>query len=199
MPDQPTTPDSTDETAPTIWTIGHWVCPQGDFVHTLRAEDIETVVDVRSHPGSRRSPQFGADALRTWLPEAGLDYLHLPELGGRRAKQHEVQPEINAGWQNTSFKNYADYTLTEAYREGLHRLQELAAHRNVVIMCGEPMPWRCHRSLIANSLTARGWTVWHLSTTAAPRRHVLGAWGAEPVVNEDGTITYPPEQQSART
>ena len=174
-----------------IWTIGHWVCPQDVFLEALATVGIQTVVDVRAQPGSRRSPQFSRDELPGWLGEAGIDYLHLPALTGRRPRQPDVPPELNAGWENQSFKNYADYTQTPQFEEGMRQLTDLATSRRVVLLCGEPMPWRCHRSLIATVLTARGWTVWHLSTTAAPREHELGRWGATPVVGEDGTVTYP--------
>ena len=173
-----------------LWTIGHWTCPKPVFLHPLLEHDIELLIDVRALPGSRRSPQFDADSMCQWLDEAGVDYLHSAELAGRRKKQ-DVDPEINAGWQNASFKNYADYTLTPPYREGLERLRTLAADRRTVVMCGEPMPWRCHRLLIANSLVARGGTVWHLFSDAPPRRHELGQWGAKPLVAPDLTVTYP--------
>ncbi|WP_432558384.1 DUF488 domain-containing protein [Granulicoccus sp. GXG6511] len=178
--------------SPELWTIGHWVCSEQAFLAALLGAEIDVLADVRAQPGSRRSPQFSKDAMPTWLAAAQIDYVHLPGLAGRRPKQPGILPELNAGWRNQSFKNYADYTLTAPYADGLAELMDLASDRRVCIMCGEPMPWRCHRSLIANSLTARGWTVWHLSTSAAPRRHQLGAWGAEPVVAEDGTIVYPP-------
>lgn len=175
-----------------LWTIGHWTCPQAVVLDTLTSADIEMVVDVRKMPGSRRSPQFDADEMPSWLHSAGIDYLHLTELGGRRPKQKKADPTVNAGWQNPSFKNYADYTLTPEYENGLSRLTELAADRHVAIMCGEPMPWRCHRLLIANTLTARGWTVVHLVNNGKPRRHELGQWGATPVVDSRGVVTYPP-------
>lgn len=174
-----------------LWTIGHWVCPQEDFLAALAPAGIDLIVDVRSSPGSRRSPQFSRDAMPIWLREKGIGYRHLPELAGRRPKQPEVPELINAGWQNQSFKNYADYSLTPGYEQGMATLTGLALKHRVAIMCGEPMPWRCHRSLIATTLTARGWTVWHLSTTAKPRRHELGAWGAQPHVDADGVVTYP--------
>lgn len=128
--------------------------------------------------------------MREWLHRAEINYVHLDELGGRRRKQ-DVDLEINAGWQNASFKNYADYTMTPAYEDGMTRLVELATDRRVVIMCAEPMPWRCHRLLIANTLTSRGWTVRHIIGTAEPRVHVLGQWGATPEVDADGPLTYP--------
>ena len=126
-----------------------------------------------------------------WLEEAGIDYLHVPELSGRRKRQ-DVDPRLNAGWQNAGFKNYADYALTDPYWRGLDRLRDLAAQRRVVVMCGEPVPWRCHRLLIANNLVALGWTVWHLIAGQEPRRHELGKWGARPSLGEDRTVTYPP-------
>ncbi|MGW0023866.1 DUF488 domain-containing protein [Rhodococcus sp. NPDC003383] len=175
----------------TLWTIGHWTCPPAVVLDTLTSADIELLVDVRKMPGSRRSPQFDADAMPAWLDGAGIGYLHLAELGGRRPKQRDVDPALNAGWRNAAFKNYADYTLTPAFEAGLARLTGLATDRHVAIMCGEPMPWRCHRLLIANVLAARGWTVVHLMTEAAPRRHELGQWGAAPSVSPDGVVTYP--------
>lgn len=174
-----------------MWTIGHWTCPEPKFLAPLRAQRIGLLADVRAQPGSRRSPQFGRDEMQQWLDRAEIDYVHLPELGGRRGRQ-DVEPSINAGWRNASFKNYADYTLGDSYRNGIERLIDLATAKRVVIMCGEPMPWRCHRLLIADTLTARGWTVWHLIDDAAPRRHELGQWGATPSVDVDGRLTYPP-------
>ncbi len=174
-----------------MWTIGHWTCPEELFLRPLRAQRIEMLVDVRSQPGSRRNPQFDREAMPAWLGRAGIAYRHVPELGGRRGRQ-DVDHSINAGWQQPAFKNYADYTLSQAYQQGIEQLAALATAHRVVIMCGEPMPWRCHRMLIANTLTAQGWTVWHLSVDAQPRRHELGQWGAVPVVNDDARVTYPP-------
>ncbi|GAA1155511.1 DUF488 family protein [Ornithinicoccus hortensis] len=175
-----------------LWTIGHWVCPQDVFLGTLHGAEVDQLVDVRAQPGSRRSPQFGVDAMPDWLTAEGIGYRHLTELAGRRPRQPDAPAGANDGWQNQSFKNYADYTLTPAYEAGVAALGELAREHRVAIMCGEPMPWRCHRLLISNTLVARGWTVWHLSTTAPPRRHELGAWGATPHVDPDGVVTYPP-------
>lgn len=174
-----------------IWTIGHWTCPEAAFLQPLHDYSISLLADVRAQPGSRRNPQFGRDAMPSWLAQAGIDYVHLPELGGRRRKQN-VDPHINLAWRQPSFKNYADYTLGPEYRRGIEVLTELARARRVAIMCGEPMPWRCHRLLIANTLTAQGWTVWHLIGDAEPRRHELGLWGAAAMVDADGNVTYPP-------
>jgi uncharacterized protein (DUF488 family) len=174
-----------------LWTIGHWTCPEPVFVGALAVPGIETVVDVRAQPGSRRSPQFGRDVLPVWLADAGVGYLRIPELAGRRPRQPDVDPSVNAGWQNQSFHNYADWTLGEEFASGLEQLMALAREQRVAILCGEPMPWRCHRSLIANVLAARGWRVWHLMVGAQPRLHQLGQWGATPAVAGDGTVTYP--------
>ncbi|GIJ20781.1 DUF488 domain-containing protein [Micromonospora lutea] len=178
-----------------IWSIGHWTCPEPAFLKPLHEYDISLLADVRAHPGSRRNPQFSRDALPHWLERAGIDYVHLPELGGRRRKQ-DVDPQVNAGWRQPSFKNYADYTLTPQYQEGIRRLADLATEHRTAIMCGEPMPWRCHRLLIASTLTADGWTVWHLIGNATPRRHELGRWGATPSIGTDGQVTYPPSAGS---
>lgn len=180
----------TDERG-TVWTIGHWTCPPSVVLDALASADIELLADVRKMPGSRRSPQFDADEMPSWLGDAGIGYLHLTELGGRRPKQKDIDPAVNAGWRNTSFKNYADYTLTPEFEKGLARLTDLARGTRVVIMCAEPMPWRCHRLLIADTLTARGWTVLHLMVGAEPRQHRLGQWGATPEVGADGVVTYP--------
>lgn len=178
-----------------IWTIGHWTCPVPAFLDPLDRAGINLLADVRAQPGSRRSPQFGS-GMSSWLGDAGIRYIHLPELGGRR-RQQVVDPSINAGWENASFKNYADYTITDEYRRGLTRLISLARSNRVAIMCGEPMPWRCHRLLIANSLVAQGWTVWHLISGSAPRRHQLGQWGATPVVDQHRHVAYPAEPTSS--
>ncbi|MEO8829512.1 DUF488 domain-containing protein [Lapillicoccus sp.] len=173
-----------------IWTIGHWTCPESTFIGLLTDQDIDLLVDVRAHPGSRKSPHFGHDLMPAWLAEAAIEYVHLDELGGRRPKQ-QLAVEVNAGWKNASFKNYADYTLSPAFQHGIARLEELTAGHRVVVMCAEPMPWRCHRLLIANTLVARGWTVRHLIGGAEPRVHTLGQWGAPPTLDNKGRLTYP--------
>lgn len=178
-----------------IWTIGHWTCPETTFTGWLEAHRIELLVDVRAHPGSRNSPHFGHDVMPGWLDRAAIGYVHLDELGGRRRKQ-DVEPDLNAGWKNASFKNYADYTLGPAYEHGIAQLVDLAGRRRTVVMCAEPMPWRCHRLLIANTLTARGWTVRHILGDAEPRVHELGRWGATPKVDAVGQVTYPGQPSS---
>lgn len=175
-----------------IWTVGHWTLSQQEFVGLLAAQRVDLVADVRAHPGSRSSPHFHRDLMPGWLAEAGVGYAHLEALGGRRRRQ-DVDPHVNAGWQNTSFKNYADYTLLPAYEAGIGELTALAGHHRVAVMCAEPMPWRCHRLLVANTLTARGWRVRHVIGPGEPRLHELGAWGARPHVDGAGVVTYPPD------
>ncbi len=174
-----------------IWTIGHGTRPEPAFLRILADHGIDLIADVRAHPGSRRNPQFGRNVMPDWLEAVGIDYVHLPELGGRRPPQHP-QSDANGGWLQPSFRHYADYTLTGDYRNGIDRLTRVAQSRRVAIMCGESVPWRCHRLLIANTLTAQGWTVWHVMGDAAPsRRHELGQWGARPSVSHPGQVTYP--------
>lgn len=174
-----------------IWTIGHWTCPADVVLETLESAQVDLLLDVRKMPGSRRSPQFNADEMPTWLKQGGIEYQHLPALCGRRPKQTEVDPTLNSGWRNRSFKNYADYTLTAEFEHGVKHLSDLAAEHRVAVMCGEPMPWRCHRLLIANTVAARGGRVEHLINGADRMPHELGQWGAAPVVGSDGVVTYP--------
>lgn len=179
-----------DEPHGAIWTAGHWTYPEADFLAQLRTQGIDLVADVRSSPGSRRSPQYGRDVMPTWLEPAGIGYTHLDELGGRRSKQYGDHA-VNAGWKNASFHNYADYSLSDTYEHGIATLTGLAAHHRVALMCGEPTPWRCHRLLLSNTLTARGWTVHHIIGERPPQVHELGAWGAAPLVDDTHTVTYP--------
>lgn len=174
-----------------IWTIGHWTCPESTFLRFLRSQDIELVVDVRASPGSARSPHFNQEPMRRWLEGSGIGYGHLAELGGRRPAQAVDNVERNAGWKNASFKNYADYTMTRQYQSGLERLIALATTDRVAYLCGEPMPWRCHRLIISNSLVARGLIVRHILGDAEPKAHELGRWGAAPVTDGFGVLTYP--------
>lgn len=173
-----------------VWTIGHSTRTAEAFAGLLRGEGIELVADVRSYPGSRTNPQFGRATMRGWLDDTGIGYRHLAALGGRRNKQ-DADPEINAGWHNAAFRNYADYTRTPAYEDGIAELLDLAGGRRVACMCSEALPWRCHRLLIANTLTARGVKVRHIMGDHEVETHELGRWGAPPRVHDDGTVTYP--------
>ena len=142
-----------------IWTIGHSTQSSGEFIATLQAFKIKTLVDVRSFPGSRRYPQFNKENLRASLHDAGIDYVHLPEIGGRRKANVNSR---NVAWRNESFRGYADYMETAEFRAGIDRVTEIARTSSTAIMCAEALWWRCHRSLIADFLKARGAKVIHI-------------------------------------
>lgn len=173
-----------------IWTVGHWFYPEADFLKLIRSQQIEQIIDVRSYPGSRKNPQFGSERMEHWLPEAGVDYTSFTGIGGRKRRQH-IDPTLNAGWQNDSFKNYADFMCMPEYEHLLALLISLTGTKRTAYMCGEPSPSRCHRSLISDRLTALGWSVTHILPEGKTQLHRLGAWGAKPVVGEGGTVTYP--------
>ena len=177
----------------TVYTIGHSTHPKEEFEALLKQHAIKMLVDVRSIPGSARNPQFGKGVFQQWIEHSGILYVHLPEIGGRR-KAQDADPMVNAGWRLKSFHNYADYTLTDEYMEGIRRLEALAKVMPTVFVCSEAMPWRCHRHLIADTLTYRGWDVQHIYPNGNLETHKLGTGGAVP--HEDrarGRLIYPPE------
>src|SRR5262249_21721642 len=151
-----------------LWTIGHSTLAIEDFLDRLQAFRIETLVDVRSYPGSRRYPQFNKDNLRASLASAGVNYLHLPELCGRRQTRPDA---LNLAWRNESFRGYADYMETTEFREGIRRLREIAGQGATAIMCSEAVWWRCHRSLISDYLKVKGVEVIHIMTAAKSEVH----------------------------
>lgn len=167
-----------------LWTIGHSTRPLPDFLQLLNRNNIQLMVDVRRIPFSRRCPQFHQESLREALQQAGLAYRHLPSLGGRRKARIDSE---NIGWRNMSFRGYADYMQTPAFERGLYELIDLAEKCHAAIMCAEAVPWRCHRSLIADALVAQGWTVLEIIGAEQPKQHVLPAWAR--VVA--GNLTYP--------
>ena len=173
-----------------IWTIGHSTRSVDEFLALLHDSTINFLVDVRSYPGSRRCPQFGRETMITWLANDGVTYQHIGDLGGRRNRQYDVDPAINAAWKNPSFRNYADYALGDAYQAALSDLANMTQLSKIAFMCSEALPWRCHRSLISDSLVARGLAVHHLMSAGRVTEHRLGQWGPEPNV-VDGQVTYP--------
>ena len=150
---------------------------------------IEQIIDIRTIPKSRHNPQFNGDSLATSLDAAGIRYVHLKELGGlRRAKPDSV----NLGWRNASFRGFADYMQTKEFTEGLERAIRLAEERPSALMCAEAVPWRCHRSLVADALFVRGIRVLEIVSAAQPKEHQL-----TPFADVHGTrITYPSDQRS---
>jgi len=159
----------------------------------LQEAGIETVVDVRSFPRSRRNPQFDAETLAETLAQAGIGYRHLKALGGRRGRPKDGGESPNGLWREEGFRNYADYALTEEFRSGLSELRTLAAERTCAVMCTEAVWWRCHRRIITDYLIAGG----------VPVRHILGPGQTESAsmtagaeVRDDGSVIYPPTQPS---
>lgn len=136
-----------------IYTIGHSTRELREFIKILQAYGIKQLVDVRSVPKSRHTPQFNKERLAKALPKDGIAYIHSDSLGGLR---HTTKDSINLGWHNTSFRGYADYMQTPEFATGLDELMKLAATKTTAIMCAEAVPWRCHRSLIGDALLVRG-------------------------------------------
>jgi uncharacterized protein (DUF488 family) len=192
-----------------VMTIGHSTHPIAEFIELLRSHRVARLVDVRTVPRSRHNPQFNRDALAQSLEAAQIGYSYMPGLGGfRRAKRDSAgaipqvstfgagpgAPEnvatpvaLNAGWRNASFRGYADYMQTEEFERNLEELIALAATEKVAIMCAEAVPWRCHRSLIADALTVRGIEVREITGAHSEKLHRLTTFA-----RVDGTrISYP--------
>jgi uncharacterized protein (DUF488 family) len=153
-----------------LYTIGHSTRTGEELVAALKAWEVATLVDVRQFTRSRANPQFDAGPLRRRLARAGMAYVALPELGGRRTRSKEADPERNAGWSNAAFKNYADYAETTAFTEGLAALLERAERETCAIMCAEAVWWRCHRRIIADYAITRRVPVFHIFTPARADR-----------------------------
>jgi len=169
---------------PTVLTIGHSTRPIEDFLDLLRAHGVGELADVRTAPGSRRNPQFNKAALAAALDGAGVGYRHLGELGGLRRPRPD---SVNAGWRNAGFRGYADYMQTPEFAAALQALIDLAVTRRIAVMCAEAVPWRCHRSLIADALAVRGVAVEHIMGPERRSPHALTAWARA----EGGRVTYP--------
>jgi uncharacterized protein (DUF488 family) len=167
-----------------ILTIGHSTRPLDEFVSILKSNEVTLLVDVRTIPRSRHNPQFNFDTLPGALAEAGIGYLHLKGLGGLR---HGAKDSPNTGWRTPAFRGYADYMLTDEFADHLRRLMEFAGTEHVALMCAEAVPWRCHRSLIADALAVRGVPVEHIMGPGRRQPHRL-----TPFARVDGVrITYP--------
>jgi uncharacterized protein (DUF488 family) len=168
----------------TILTIGHSTLPLEKFLELLDAHGIRRLVDVRTIPKSRRNPQFGQDQLAASLEPRGIQYIHLPGLGGMR---HARKDSINTGWKNASFRGYADYMQTSPFADNLNKLLEIAGAGPTGIMCAEAVPWRCHRSLIADALLARGIDVEHIMSATSRKPHTYTPFAKV----ERQSVTYP--------
>jgi uncharacterized protein (DUF488 family) len=173
-----------------IFTIGHSTHTLDRLCELLDAHRVTRLADVRRVPRSARHPQFRAEALAAELPTRGIDYRHLPALGGFR-KPTADSP--NGGWENDAFRGYADYALTAEFAAGLDELCTLARDRATAVMCAEAPWWRCHRRLIADRLVSIGWTVCHIDANGTHTEHELPPFA---VRQADGTVRYPPAQGS---
>jgi uncharacterized protein (DUF488 family) len=167
-----------------ILTIGHSTHPIAEFLEILAEHEVEQLVDIRTIAKSRRNPQFNTEELAASLSKHKIRYAHMPGLGGLR---HPRKDSVNTAWQNASFRGYADYMQTPEFDKSLRDLIALAEVRRTVIMCAEAVPWRCHRSLVSDALTARGVGVEHImsKTSRKPHEHT-------PFVRiENERVTYP--------
>jgi uncharacterized protein (DUF488 family) len=170
-------------------TVGHSNRSLDGFIALLRAADVALLVDIRTIPRSRANPQFNGDTLGEALAPVQIGYERIAALGGLRGRTKGLPEGLNAGWINKSFRNYADYALTEPFREGLDQLVHDGRERRAAVMCSEAVWWRCHRRIVADYLIARGESV----------LHIMGEGRLEPasltpaaVVQPDRTIRYPP-------
>ena len=171
-----------------FFTIGHSNRSLEEFVELLKEPQVQRVVDVRKMPMSRANPQFNKDTFPVTLAGFQITYEHITPLGGYRGKTPGLPSDVNGFWENKSFRNYADYALSEPFHEGLQRLIEEGRKRRCAIMCSEAVWWRCHRRLIADNLIARGETVFHImgNNRIEAARLTSGA-----VVRPDKTVVYP--------
>jgi uncharacterized protein (DUF488 family) len=176
---------------PTVFTIGHSTRTIQEFIQILRAHGVRRVVDVRSIPKSRHNPQFNRETLARHLRAARIGYVHLKKLGGLR---HAKTDSKNLGWHNASFRGFADYMQTEKFLAGLGRLEKLAVTKPTAMMCAEAVPWRCHRSLIADALMVRRFPVEEIISGARAREHKITQFARVRGLK----ITYPTDEPANR-
>ena len=170
-----------------VFTVGHSTMPIERFIGLLEAYGVERLVDIRSIPRSRHNPQFESGALADSLAARGIEYAHIQALGGLR-RAHKDFP--NTGWRNEGFRGFADYMQGEDFHNALETLIRMSRQKRVAIMCAEAVPWRCHRSLVADALSVRGIPAVEILSESSYRMHKL-----TPFARVEGTrITYPPGQ-----
>ncbi len=167
-----------------IFALGHSTRAFDDFVKLLHAHEIKILADIRTLPQSRRNPQYAQGFLERELPKENIEYVHLKSLGGLRKPKPD---SANLGWDNSSFRGYADYMQTAEFEAALQQLLALADGGRVAMMCAEGNPFRCHRQLVADALTARGIPVYHIVSRKTARRHELNSRA----VVEKGRVRYP--------
>jgi uncharacterized protein (DUF488 family) len=170
--------------SPTVLTIGHSTRTLEALIALLKAHAVTKIVDVRTVPRSRHNPQFNRETLPDHLQAVHLRYVHMPGLGGLRQPRPDSP---NTGWSNASFRGFADYMETQEFEENLEALMQLAHKERIAVMCAEALPWRCHRSLIADALRSRGILVEHILSLTRRQPHALTPWA-----QVNGTcLTYP--------
>ncbi len=168
----------------TVYTIGHSTHPIDEFITMLQASGIQRLIDIRTIPKSRHNPQFMQEAFHKSLAEAGIEYEYMKDLGGLRSASKD---SVNTGWRNKSFRNYADYMQTDAFKTAVEKLIEKAKEKTTAIMCAEAVPWRCHRSLVGDALLIRDVCVMDIMSRTSQKPHTLTSFA-----QVDGTeITYP--------
>jgi uncharacterized protein (DUF488 family) len=167
-----------------ILTLGHSTRPIDQFLTLLSAHRVTTLVDIRTIPQSRHNPQFGQAALASALEGRGIAYRHMPSLGGLRRPRPD---SLNTAWRNASFRGYADYMQTPAFEAAIEDVIVVSTDRVIALMCAEAVPWRCHRSLVADALIARGLEPREIVSEASTRPHRLTGWAK--VI--DGRVNYP--------
>ena len=166
-----------------IWTIGHSTHSLEEFTAMLKSFQIEMVADIRSFPGSRRVPHFNKEALEVSLPQAGFQYIHIRNLGGRR----KVHPDSkNSAWRHPAFRGYADFMETETFLGGIRELEQAAFTQRTAYMCSEAVWWRCHRSMVSDYLKAEGWKVMHIMGIEKAAEHPY----TQPARIIDGRLSY---------
>jgi uncharacterized protein (DUF488 family) len=167
-----------------VFTIGHSTRPLEEFIDMLQGHAIDRLADIRTIPRSRHNPQFNIDTLPAALSSAGIAYTHLPGLGGLRPKKAH---SVNTGWRNASFRAYADYMQAEEFAGHIEQLIAMSRHERIALMCAEAVPWRCHRSLVADALLVRGILVEEIVSAKRCEPHTL-----TPFAHVEGTrLTYP--------
>ena len=172
-----------NEANTSIWTIGHSTRPLEEFLAMLQSFNIEQVADIRRYPGSQKFPHFNKDQLAISLPQSGIQYIHMPDLGGRR----KVMPDSkNGSWRHPAFRGYADYMETDVFRDAIKQLETIAQEKRTAYMCSEAVWWSCHRALVSDYLKARGWTVMHIMGIGKEEEHPYTA----PARIVNGELTY---------
>lgn len=174
----------------TLYTIGHSTLEADVFLEMLQSFHIQTLVDIRSLPGSRKFPQFNQEVLSVYLEKNGIHYIHLKALGGRRGVSKNSH---NTRWRKDAFRGYADYMETAEFETGIADLEEIAQQSTTAIMCSEAVWWRCHRSMVSDFMKAKGWNIQHIMTSKKSQEHPY----TQPARIVGNHVVYTEEEKSA--